>query len=158
MAARSYRFEQTQEVYVFVGDDDVEDQFVPLTSVERIILLKEPGPEHYKIHEEIHREHALLSNRMNWYVTSQAFLVAAFAVGGNSGYMFTWMSRLIPWIGIAITILIAISIGAGLFAMTHFRNLPSYNRNCYGAPPYFHWFGVGAPCAIPFILLVTWPR
>jgi hypothetical protein len=31
------------------------------------------------IDQEIHREHNLIANRMNWYVTSQSFLMAAFA-------------------------------------------------------------------------------
>lgn len=35
------------------------------------------------VHREIHYEHGLISNRMSWYVTSQSFLMAAFAVVGG---------------------------------------------------------------------------
>lgn len=93
-------------------------------------------PERDRIHAEIHREHGLLSNRMSWYVTSQAFLVGAFAVGGNNGYAFRWMSYLIPVVGIVITTLILLSIVAGLLAMTRLRRQISYD--CFGAPKYFH--------------------
>jgi hypothetical protein len=144
---------------VFMDDDNTEDQFVPLTSVEWILQQKELHPEqseHDTIHEEIHREHSLLSSRMNWYVTSQSFLFAAFAVAGDNNYTLRWMSRFIPAIGITITALIMVSILAGLLAMSHLRRLKAYNSNCFGAPVYFHWFGVGAPCFIPVFLLVAW--
>jgi len=32
---------------------------------------------------EIRTEYALITNRMNWYVTSQSFLVTAFALSGG---------------------------------------------------------------------------
>jgi hypothetical protein len=34
-----------------------------------------PGPDTFDyVHEEIHREHTLISNRMSWYVASQSCL------------------------------------------------------------------------------------
>jgi len=83
VVAKSYRTDDAKQAYIFLDNDDVEDQFVAFASVD-CILLDEPSSafptdERFRvIHEEIHREHALISNRMNWFVTSQAFLVAAF--------------------------------------------------------------------------------
>ena len=68
--------------------------------------------EHDDIHEEIHRKHGLLSNRMNWYVTSQAFLFGAAALGGDSPF-----SRLMSYLGIAVTLAIMASVVGGLLAM-----------------------------------------
>jgi hypothetical protein len=112
-----------------------------------------PPPEH-EVHAEIHREHGLLSNRMNWYVTSQSFLIAAFAVGGNSGYTLHSLSQLIPFIGIAVTATIMLSITGGLLAMYHLRKLVHFD--CYGAPRYFHWLGLFPLWAIPLFFLVIW--
>jgi len=32
---------------------------------------------------------------MSWYVTSQSFLFAAFAISGSAGHRFSWLSRLL---------------------------------------------------------------
>jgi hypothetical protein len=53
------------------------------------------------IDQEVHREHNLISNRMTWYVTSQSFLMAAFAVSGSSNHKFEWLSKpFLPVLGI----------------------------------------------------------
>ncbi|WP_072925471.1 hypothetical protein [Microcystis aeruginosa] len=46
------------------------------------------------IDQEIHREHNLIANRMNWYVTSQSFLMAAFAISGNNNYRLGFLALL----------------------------------------------------------------
>ncbi|HEY6346024.1 MAG TPA: hypothetical protein VIY49_31435 [Bryobacteraceae bacterium] len=109
-----------------------------------------------EIHEEIHREHRLLSNRMSWYLMSQAFLVGAFAVAGDNNYRLWWMSYFIPVIGIVITAWILCSIIGGLLAMAHLRGKHSYNRDCYGASRGYHWLGISPLWAIPGSLLLAW--
>lgn len=156
VVANSYIADEAQDAYIFVGDDNAEDQFLPLASVEWILLSPEQS-EHDKVHDEIHREHSLLSNRMNWYVTSQSFLVGAFAMGGEANYTFRWMSRwFIPSVGILITVATMLSMFAGVRAMIHLRNLSCYKCDCFNAPPYLHRVGVGASCMIPVILLLGW--
>jgi hypothetical protein len=162
VVAKSYRFENEHQAYLFVGNDNAEDQFVAFSSVEWILLEERssgpPAHERFElIHKEIHREHGLISNRMSWYVTSQSFLVAAFAVGGNYNYRFQWMSRFIPVLGIAITLLIGLSILAGVGAMMRLRKQEFAISNVFeDAPIYLHWLGMAAPCLIPVILLSAW--
>ena len=70
------------------------------------------------IDQEIHREHNLISNRMTWYVTSQSFLMAAFAVSGGQGNSVSCSFKLsLPILGISISIIILASLIAALTAM-----------------------------------------
>jgi hypothetical protein len=58
---------------------------------------------------EIQTEHTLISHRMSWYVTSQSFLVAAYAISFNQGHEgFHFFSLALPILGGIL------SIGAGL--------------------------------------------
>jgi len=45
------------------------------------------------IRAEIHTEYDLIANRMNWYVTSQSFLVTAFALSGGDHHHYMWFLR-----------------------------------------------------------------
>ena len=45
------------------------------------------------IRAEIHTEYDLIANRMNWYVTSQSFLVTAFALSGDDRHHYMWFLR-----------------------------------------------------------------
>ncbi len=71
-----------------------------------------PETEYQQIRDEIHSEHALLSNRLTWYVTSQSFLVTAFTISRANG--FTWYpwfaSLLLPAIGFCASTVILPSI------------------------------------------------
>ncbi len=71
-----------------------------------------PESEYQKIREEIRSEHALIANRLTWYVTSQSFLVSAFAISCGSG--FTWHhwfpTLLLPLIALTTSVTIYPSI------------------------------------------------
>lgn len=71
-----------------------------------------PESEYQKIREEIRAEHALIANRLTWYVTSQSFLVSAFAI--SSGSAFTWhhwfSTLLLPLIALTTSVTIYPSI------------------------------------------------
>ncbi len=74
------------------------------------------------IHKEIHNEHGLISNRMNWYVTSQSFLMIAFTNAGGAGFRFWWLSAgFIPIVGILLSLIIWRSENAAQSAMEILR-------------------------------------
>jgi len=72
----------------------------------------DPTFQYQSIRDEIKAEHSLIANRLSWYVTSQSFLVTAFAISrGNSFVWFHWFSTLLlPVIGFVSSALIFPSI------------------------------------------------
>ena len=62
----------------------------------------QPDFEYQTIRDESRAEHMLIANRLTWYVTSQSFLVTAFAISRGAGFSwFRWFSTLlIPAIGL----------------------------------------------------------
>jgi hypothetical protein len=85
-------------------------------SYGRIVPSLAPEFEYQQIREEIRAEHALISNRLTWYVTSQSFLVSAFAISRGSGFQwYSWFSTLLlPAIGFCATALIFPSIAGAV--------------------------------------------
>jgi hypothetical protein len=73
-----------------------------------------PASEFQMIRDEVKAEHSLISNRLAWYVTSQSFLVTAFAISRGAGFRwFGWFSTvLLPLIGLLSSLLIFPSIMA----------------------------------------------
>src|SRR5438094_4527619 len=72
------------------------------------------------LREEIRAEHTLIANRLSWYVTSQSFLVTAFAISRGAGFTwFHWFSTLLlPIIGFVSSALILPSILGACFTIT----------------------------------------
>jgi hypothetical protein len=72
----------------------------------------DPNFQYEKIREEIRAEHSLIANRLTWYVTSQSFLVTAFAISRGSGFTwFQWFSTvLLPILGSVSSALVFPSI------------------------------------------------
>lgn len=68
-----------------------------------------------QITREISVEHTLISHRMTWLVTSQAFLVAAFAVSGyrqnTLHFFFAWA---VPLVGLCVAALAHLAIQAAV--------------------------------------------
>ena len=71
-----------------------------------------PSAEYQTLRDESRSEHTLMANRLTWYVTSQSFLVTAFAISRGAG--FTWFhifsTLLIPAIGLLSSLLVLPSI------------------------------------------------
>ena len=71
-----------------------------------------PEFEYQHIREEVRAEHSLIANRLTWYVTSQSFLVTAFAISRGSG--FTWhlwfSTTLLPLVAFVTSLLILPSV------------------------------------------------
>jgi hypothetical protein len=74
------------------------------------------------LHREVNYQQDLISSRITWYVTSQAFLMSAFAIAGGENHHFPWLTRgFLPALGIIISIFIAISIRAGVAIVDELR-------------------------------------
>ena len=75
-----------------------------------------PEFEYQQIRDETRAEHSLIANRLTWYVTSQSFLVTAFAISRGSG--FTWhrwfSTTLLPLVAFVTSMLILPSIVGAL--------------------------------------------
>ena len=71
-----------------------------------------PEFEYQQIRDETRAEHTLIANRLTWYVTSQSFLVSAFAISRGSGFTWhPWFSTLLlPLIAFITSVLILPSI------------------------------------------------
>lgn len=65
----------------------------------------EPLIHYEKIREEIRAEYSLIASRLTWFVTSQSFLVSAFAISRANGFTwFSWFSTLLlPSVGLLLT-------------------------------------------------------
>lgn len=133
------------------------------------------------VDREIHYEHNLISHRMTWYVTSQSFLMAAFAVSGGNGHQFVWLAKpLIPILGIVTSLIIWFSLIAAIEAM---RRLKVYKNEIFRQDEYLqkldpfnlrfrkekenwlkfmlrvgwiHCIGLSPPIVIPLIFLIAW--
>jgi hypothetical protein len=127
---------------------------------------------------EIHFEHAQIATRMSWYVTSQSFLFAAFAISGSAGHRFCWLSRLMPWLGIFTSLLIGLAL---LAASESLGRLRAYRREIVqgdgalsGLSPllrtrqeesrlvhfkrkaWIHGLGLAPPLLMPWLFLFCW--
>ena len=69
------------------------------------------------LREDIQAENTLISSRVTWYVTSQAFLLTAYATSWNSGFMWPYFfHHILPFAAIALSALILSSICAATWA------------------------------------------
>src|SRR3954452_2050908 len=80
------------------------------------------------INEEIAQENSLMSNRLNWFITSQAFLLTALSIAHRGGA--EWPNKrvdflfpLVPIIGIFSCLLILAGIVAGMVVLWRWRSL-----------------------------------
>ena len=82
-----------------------------------------PGDALQAVRDDIHAEDTLIASRVTWYVTSQAFLLTAYATSWNAGFMwqpfFHWV---LPLAAFALSALIFASIYAATWAQeVHLR-------------------------------------
>ena len=122
------------------------------------------------IRNRIEHEDNLISNRISWLVSSQAFLLTAFSiclnfvsgekVPQNYAHMNHLVVKIIPLAGIACTILVSLGIFGGILAMADLkRRAEDENiRDLF----YIHGhkitqcLGHAIPTLIPFVFLATW--
>jgi hypothetical protein len=69
------------------------------------------------LREDIQAEHALITSRVTWYVTSQAFLLTAYATSWNAGFVWpSFFHQVLPIAAIVLSFLILASIYAATWA------------------------------------------
>jgi len=69
------------------------------------------------LREDIQAEDTLIASRVTWYVTSQAFLLTAYATSWNSGFGWPdFFHRVLPVAAIVLSIVILASIYAATWA------------------------------------------
>jgi len=69
------------------------------------------------LREDIRAEDTLIASRTTWYVTSQAFLLTAYATSWNAG--FTWryfFHQVLPLAAIVLSVVILVSVYAATWA------------------------------------------
>ena len=101
--------------------------------------------QHQTIRDEIRAEHTLIANRLAWYVTSQSFLVTAFAISRGNGFVwFPWFSTiLLPAIGFTASALIFPSIAGACqtIKLWHRKQRAFFESN----PEFKHAFSLERP-------------
>ena len=69
------------------------------------------------LREDIQAENTLIASRVTWYVTSQAFLLTAYATSWNAGFVWPYFfHQVLPLVAIALSVLIFASISAATWA------------------------------------------
>ena len=125
------------------------------------------------IRKRMDHEDGLITSRLNWLITSQSFLFAAYATlfrnGGAqqvAGRDVPLLVRLIPFVGTISGILIYTAIIAGVVALMHNRSLlrthlksilsrDSSFPSVQGRRP-MAWLALLAPVVLPLVLVGAW--
>ena len=69
------------------------------------------------LREDIQAEDTLIASRVTWYVTSQAFLLTAYAMSWNAGFVWPgFFHRMLPIAAVSLSIVILASIYAATWA------------------------------------------
>jgi hypothetical protein len=69
------------------------------------------------LREDIQSENTLIASRVTWYVTSQAFLLTAYATSWNAGFVWQYFfHQVLPLAAIALSAVILASIYAATWA------------------------------------------
>lgn len=120
------------------------------------------------VRAQIEHEDNLVTQRLSWFLASQAFLFSAFAIlingpekspfGGREQMTFF---RFLPLIGIAIGVLIWIAIWGGVISMARLRRLAHSRADLAGfpsihGPRYTRWMGLSAPLLLPPFFVAVW--
>jgi FtsH-binding integral membrane protein len=117
--------------------------------------------EEYEIQrDDFHKEHQLIANRTTWFVTSQSFLVTAFVIARPE---LADVQRLVPWVGIFVSVVTLASVMAAARAMKDLRiqihrlvadpelkSLPGLHK------PVLHFLGMAPPVIIPLLFFAFW--
>ena len=120
------------------------------------------------LQREIQYTQTMIGSRMTWYVTSQSFLVTAFAISGGSGHNFQWLAKgIIPGLGIVLSLIIFLSISAAvpvlvrlraraleLMDSQELRDLPFMGFQPNSATPSLR--SRMAPQVVPIMFVIVW--
>jgi hypothetical protein len=114
-------------------------------------------------------EDDLINQRISWLVSSQSFLLSAYAItlngitgdrGHPHGAIQEKLIDFLPLVGIACVILVLIALIGGLYAIRDLRQLAveRFPGDLFYLVCKRKWqlLGVSAPVLIPFVFLVIW--
>jgi hypothetical protein len=153
---------------------EMESSGLPTSTDRSSVLTDSPDRCKYDlIRGRMDHEDVLITNRLNWLITSQSFLFAAYATlfrsGGAQqvvGAEVPLLVRLIPLIGLLSGILVYTAILAGVVALMHNRGLlRTHLRAVLSRDPDFPavhgrrpmaWLALLAPVFLPLVLVGAW--
>jgi hypothetical protein len=127
------------------------------------------NPKLEAIRRRIENEHNLINQRLSWLVSSQAFLLSAFAISLNAPTTFAapgfaeanrLLTRIIPLGAIGCILVLWLTLAGAIWSLSLLRreadavrgpdDLPILNRGA------IQFLGLTAPIFIPAILLAIW--
>jgi hypothetical protein len=69
------------------------------------------------LRQDIQAEHTLIASRVTWYVTSQAFLLTAYATSWTANFQWPFFfHRVLPVAGVVLSVVIFVSVYAATWA------------------------------------------
>jgi hypothetical protein len=126
-------------------------------------------PELPVIQSRLAHEDDLINQRISWLMSSQSFLLTAYAItlnglAGDIGRPEATVQRrlleLLPTTGIACVILVGIAVIGGMFALSELRRIAvekfSSDRVDIICSPRIQFLGISAPILIPLVFLFIW--
>jgi hypothetical protein len=126
-------------------------------------------PNFSLIQARLSHEDDLINQRISWLVSSQSFLLTAYAItlnglAADANKPLAAVQRklldLLPMVGIGCVLLVCIALIGGLFAINELRRFDGTqypkDRLFLICKPTNQFLGVSAPVLIPIIFLVIW--
>jgi len=121
------------------------------------------------VQSRLSQEDDLINQRISWLVSSQSFLLTAYAITVNGlatdetkplAHVQRKLLTLLPVVGIACVLLVCVALIGGLMAMGELRRFAAKkltkDRLFLISKPTTLYLGVSAPVLIPVAFLVIW--
>lgn len=121
------------------------------------------------VRKRIEHEDNLLNQRVSWIVSSQAFLLTGYAILLNAPLELRTqqhvrdhglLMKLIPTTSVGVTVLLWLSILAGIRAMRDLRKCaashPGFEASHIQGGTWTRRLGLAAPTLVPLVFLITW--
>jgi hypothetical protein len=126
-------------------------------------------PDFPLLQARLSHEDDLVNQRVSWLVNSQSFLLTAYAITLNGlaadankplAVVQRKLLDLLPMVGVACVVLVAVALVGGLCALAELRNFAAtkcpQDRLFLISKPTPQFLGVSAPVLIPIVFLVIW--
>jgi len=120
------------------------------------------------IRNECFNEHALISHRIGWTLTIEAFLFTTFAISLGNGALkqYWWFTFIVvPVIGLVVAYFANLAIDAALETIKFWHDKEErFFENCQefkvisrkGRPDHIHYVSMKFPKGVPNILIIVW--
>ena len=126
-------------------------------------------PDFSLIQARLSHEDDLVNQRVSWLVSSQSFLMTAYAITLNGlaadaskplAIVQRKLLELLPIVGVACVLLVCVALIGGLCAISELRRFAATkyqkDRLFLISKPTTQFLGVSAPVLIPLAFLVIW--